>query len=144
MGVIVKDDRQITLYYHSGTSLGKQTYAYVTTSEKKLLAIDIAKNKVTGTQWAEMADNLGITVCELIDMDHPDFVALYGRDKRDLDWEDCLKILDKNPIVLAYPIVINGGSYKMIKTPSEFVNYLSADSSGIQSGEGAAGIKESD
>lgn len=132
MGVIEKDERKITLYYHSETSLGKQTYAYVNTSEKKLLAIDISKTKVTGTQWVEIAENLGIKICDLINMEHPDFVAQYGDDKANLDYEGCLKILDKTPIVLAYPIILNGNTWRMIKAPSEFVSYLGADSAAIK------------
>lgn len=132
MGVIKKNDREIRFYYHSGTSLGKQTYAYVSSSEKKLLAIDISKTKVTGTQWAEIADNLGVEICDLINMDHPDFKEQYGSGKVDLDSENCLKVLDKNPIVLAYPIVLNGDKCVMIKSPSQFVSYLSTDTAAIK------------
>ncbi len=81
MGVISTDDRKISIYYHSGTSIGKQAYAYTQASEKKLLGIDISKTNVTGTQWAELADGLGVEISELIQQDHPDFKATYGADK---------------------------------------------------------------
>ena len=45
MGIISKDKREITLYYHSGTFIGKQTLAYVKASKKKLRAVGIAKNQ---------------------------------------------------------------------------------------------------
>ncbi|MCM4166987.1 hypothetical protein KCTC52924_01842 [Arenibacter antarcticus] len=132
MEEIVKDERKLTLYYHSGTSIGKQTYAYATTSDKKLLAIDIAKTKVTGTQWAQIADHLGIRICDLINMKHPDFIAEYGTDQVDLGWEDCLKILDKNPITLAHPILMFGATWILIKTPSKIASYLGADTVAIK------------
>lgn len=126
MGVIDTDDKKVTLYYHSGTSLGKQTLGYVVASKRKLLSVDISKTKVTGTQWAELADKLHMEVSDLIDREHPDFVKIYGSEPLDLDQHDWLKILEKNPEVLTYPIVVNGNEYLQIKNPSDFVKYLGA------------------
>lgn len=126
MGVISKDDRKIILYYHSGTRLGKQTLGYVVASKRKLLPIDISRTKVTGTQWAEIADNLHIQVSDLIDREHPDFVEKYGSEPLDLDAHDWMKILEKNPQVLTYPIVINGNEYLQIRNPSDFTKYMGA------------------
>ena len=59
MGVIAMDKKQLTLYYSSENSLGKQVHAYVKSSGKDQLTIDISKTNITGTQWAELADGLG-------------------------------------------------------------------------------------
>jgi|SRR5690554_5049197 len=126
MGVISTNDRKIILYYHSGTSLGKQTLGYVMASKRKLLSIDISKTKVTGTQWAEIADNLHIKISDLINREHPDFVEIYGSEPIDLDQHDWMKVLEKNPQVLTYPIVINGNEYLQIRNPSDFTKYLGA------------------
>ena len=64
--MISKNKRQITIYYHSDNSIGKQVFAYTTVSKKKLLVIDILKTKVTGTQWAELASRLDIKIIDLI------------------------------------------------------------------------------
>lgn len=56
MGAIAKDDQQLTIYYNSESSIGKQTHAYITASSKKIKAINISKGKLTGTQWAALAD----------------------------------------------------------------------------------------
>ncbi len=130
MGVISTDKNEIKLYYHSENSLGKQTLAYVEASEKKLLAIDISQTKVTGTQWLELAKNLGIRVDELINKQHPDFSQHYD-ENADLAVEDWLKILDKMPNVLTYPIAIIGNKYVQLKSPADFVKFIEPDSKGI-------------
>lgn len=132
MGVIAKNENQITLYYNSETSLGKQTYAYVESAEKDILAIDISKTKVTGTQWAELADNLNIPIKDLVDQDHPNFVEVYGKDKVDLDEDDWFSVLEKTPSVLACAIVVDGEKTIPIKSPSDFVKYIDDDSAGLE------------
>jgi hypothetical protein len=97
MGVIAKDDRKITLYYHSGTSLGKQTYGYIVSSKKKILAVDISKTKVKGTQWAEIASDLKVKIADLINKEHPDFIKKYGPDSLYMEQLYWLKLMEKSP-----------------------------------------------
>ena len=132
MGVIAKDDNQVTLYYNSETSLGKQTLGYVESSERDIQTIDISKTKVTGTQWTELADGVRIPISELVDQDHPDFKEAYGSEKVDLDEHDWLRILEKTPSALAYPIAIQGDRYLAIKNPSDFAKFIEHDSAGIE------------
>lgn len=134
MGVIAKDDQKITLYYNSETSLGKQTYAYVTSSDRKILAVDISKTNVTGTQWTEIADNLNKNVSDLIDQEHPDFVKQYGDSPVDMDQHNWLKLLEKHPEVLTYPIAINGNQYLEIKNPSDFSKFLDVENPSSKQG----------
>jgi arsenate reductase-like glutaredoxin family protein len=124
MGVISTNNRQIKLYYNSETSLGKQTIAYVNASGKKILTIDISKTKVTGTQWLEIINKLNIHISELVNQKHPDFVKIYGDKEVNLTENDWLKLIEKQPIVVTYPIVINGKQFLQIKTPSDFTKYL--------------------
>lgn len=124
MGVIGTDEREIILYYHSGSTLGKQTLGYVMASKRKLLPVDISKTKVTGTQWADLADKLHIKISDLINTGHPDFIKNYGSEFIDLDDHDWLKMLEKTPEILVYPIVVNGNEYLQIKNPSDFAKYL--------------------
>ncbi len=123
MGVISTNNNEIKLYYHSENSLGKQTLAYVQSTDKKVLAIDISQIKVTGTQWIELASHLGVTVDKLINREHPDFSQHYN-ENANMEEEDWLKILDKNPIVLTYPIAIIGNRYVQLKGPADFVKYM--------------------
>lgn len=132
MGIIAKDENQITLYYNSKTSLGKQTLGYVESSEEDVLSIDISKTKVTGTQWAEIANNLNTGIENLIDQDHPDFNEAYSSDKVDFEEHDWLRILEKTPSVLANPIIIHGNRTLSIKNPSDFIKFIENDSAVIE------------
>lgn len=127
MGIIATDKNEIKLYYSSQTSIGKQTYAYVVSSEKKVLGIDVSKTKVPGSHWAEIADGLNIEIQKLINTEHPDFIKQYGDKKIDLDQHDWLRILEIHPETLAFPIVLMGGKFVAIHTPSDFVKYMDPD-----------------
>ncbi|MDN3667367.1 arsenate reductase family protein [Algibacter miyuki] len=122
--MISKHKIKITIYYHSENSIGKQTHAYVNASDKKLHAVDISKTKVTGSQWAELATELGKNISDLINKEHPDFIQNYGKDKQIMEQHDWLKILEKMPLLLKHPIIINGNDYIEIKSASEVVKYL--------------------
>lgn len=131
MGVIAMDKKQITLYYSSENSLGKQINAYVESSDKKNLTIDISKTNVTGTQWAEMAEGLNKQISELINTEHPDFKSAYGDNDVNLDDDGWLKVLDKNPHLLKHPIVIKGEHFIELESGSDFKQYIEPDSAGL-------------
>lgn len=126
------DKRQITLYYSSENSIGKQIHAYVQSSEKKNLAIDVSKTKVTGTQWAELAEGLHKKIKDLVAQKHPDFLETYGDNNQDLDENDWIKILQNEPHLLKHPIAINGDNYVELESSSSFKKFMEPDSSGIE------------
>ncbi len=126
------DKKQITLYYSSENSIGKQLNAYVESSGKDNLTIDISKTNVTGTQWAELADGLGKKIFELVNTEHPDFKDVYGEDTIDLDDDGWLKILNKYPSFLKNAIVIKGEEYIELTSASDFKQYMDPDSAGIE------------
>lgn len=128
MGIISTDKNLIKLYYNSQTSIGKQTYSYVITSKKEVLGIDISQTKVPGSHWAEIADGLSIEVKNLINTEHPNFTKAYGDQDMDFCDHDWLTILEKHPETLAFPIAIVGEKFFLIKTPTEGLNFLDADS----------------
>ena len=132
MGVIAMDKKQITLYYSSENSLGKQINAYVESSEMEHLTIDISKTKVTGTQWAELADGLGQNIADFINQDHPDFKEKYGDTHADMDSDDWLKVLNKNPSLLKHPILVKGNTFIELKSASDFKQYMEPDSAGLK------------
>lgn len=131
MGVISTDKNEIKLFFHSENSIGKQLQAYVLASEKKILTIDISQTKVTGTQWVELAKGLGVSISDLINQEHPDFVKNYG-DHPNLEQADWLKILDKKPEVLTMPIAIIGEHFVQLTSPSDFVKYIEPDSKEVE------------
>ena len=126
------DKKQITLYYSSENSIGKQLNAYVESSGKDHLTIDISKTNVTGTQWAELAEGLGKDVSDLVNTDLPDFKETYGENYVDLDNDGWLKILDKNPRFLKNAVVIKGDKYIELTSASDYKQYMDPDSAGIE------------
>jgi len=126
------DKKQITLYYSSENSIGKQLNAYVESSGKDHLTIDISKTNVTGTQWAELAEGLDKNVSDLVNTDLPDFKETYGENYVDLDNDGWLKILDKNPRFLKNAIVIKGDKYIELTSASDYKQYMDPDSAGIE------------
>lgn len=131
MGVISIDKNEIKLYYHSGNRIGKQVHGYVMAADRKILAIDVSRTKVTGTQWVELAKGLGLRVADLINKEHPNFVNIYGENV-DLDTNDWIKVLDNNPEVLTNPIAIVGTKYVQLQSQSDVVKFLEPDSKDIK------------
>ena len=130
MGIIAKHDNMNKIYFSSKSSIGKKTLAYLKASHKDLLEIDINKTKVTGTQWKELAENLDIKISDLGDKNVFDF-TVYKDSNTDLSETDWIKVLNNNPEVLTYPIVILGKYFYQIHNPSEIDKLLEPNSKGI-------------
>ena len=131
MTIISTNINMNKIYYSSESSIGKQTYGYLNASFKDLLAIDVTKSNVTGTQWKELAEHLNKNIPDLIDKDHPIFIENYDK-STDLDEDGWIKILDANPEVLNFPIVILGNTYLQIINPSDIQKHLEPNSEGIE------------
>ncbi|TXD85199.1 hypothetical protein ESY86_01245 [Subsaximicrobium wynnwilliamsii] len=130
MASISTHKNMIKIYYSSESSIGKQTYGYVNASFKELLGIDVTKDKVTGTQWKDIAEHLDIPISGLIDKEHPLFTENYDKDAN-LDQDGWIKVLNNHPEVLNYPIVIMGNKYMQIRNPSDIAKHLDPNSQGI-------------
>ena len=124
MGVIATNHREINLYYNAETNKGMQTLAYLQSSDKKVLDVDLSKTKVTGTQWTELAKRLGKPIKALINTEHPDFINDYGKNHNLESDEDWLKVLEHNPKVVTQPILVHGDKAVQIDTPSEVMAFL--------------------
>ena len=124
MGVIATNKREIKLFYNAETNKGMQALAYLQSSDKKVLDVDLSKTKVTGTQWTELAKRLGKPIKALINTEHPDFINDYGKNHNLESDEDWLKVLEHNPKVVTQPILVHGDKAVQIDTPSEVMAFL--------------------
>lgn len=124
MGVISTDDRKIQLFYNGDTNKGQQTFAYLKSSDKEILNVDLCKTKVTATQWVELAELLNKPIKGLINTDHADFIKEYGENPDLAREDDWLKVLENNPKVVTQPIIVNGDKAMQIDTPSEAMAFL--------------------
>ncbi|WP_452219638.1 arsenate reductase family protein [Lacinutrix salivirga] len=121
----------IKLYYNSKNSIGKQALAYVNSSKKDILAIDLSKTKLTGTQWIEIAENLGVLLSELVNQEHPNFRENYGGEQVNLNEDDWIKILTNSPETLKGCILMIDNAFYTINTPSAIASYLEPDTAGL-------------
>lgn len=124
MGVIATNKREIKLFYNAETNKGMQTLAYLKSSKKKVLDVNLNKVKVTATQWTELAKLLGKPIKELINTAHPDFINNYGKNPDLHSDEDWLKVMENNPKVVTQPILVNGDKAVQIDSPSEVMVFL--------------------
>ena len=60
MSEIARSERQITLFYNSTSERAKQTIAYAESQGIDVQLIDMTKTPITGTQIAELANELKI------------------------------------------------------------------------------------
>ncbi|MBW2960770.1 arsenate reductase family protein [Mesonia aestuariivivens] len=131
MSVIAKNQRQLTVYYDSKSELGKKIRARAESSNLEVLTIDLLQTNLTGTEWTEIAEMLGVTVDKLIDQDHPIFKELYGDDHVDLDKNDSIKVLEKNPETLVFPIGVRGERAVQVKLLSDLNPLFDSDTGEI-------------
>lgn len=128
MGIIARDNNQLTLIYSSNTRVGTHTLSYLTSIDKPYLAIDLAHTKVGDTMWVEIAESIGCKVGDLVD-------------KRELDMEpestmefgtnDWLKIIQANDAVISRPIAIQGDRTMQVNNPTEILEFFEVDSAGL-------------
>ena len=105
MGVIARDERQLTLIYSSNTRVG------------------------THTLWAEIADALGVGIGDLVDKRQMDIEV---ESTAEFDSNDWLKIIQNNDSVISKPIAIKGNRTKQIDNPPEIMEFFEVDSAGLE------------
>ncbi|MBK5212524.1 MAG: hypothetical protein JJE55_02540 [Flavobacteriaceae bacterium] len=129
MGVIARNEKQVTLIYSSNTRVGRLTLSYLAGTDEKYLSIDLAKTKVSDTQWAEIADALGVKIGDLVDKRELDMSSESTAEFSSNDW---LKIIQKNDSVISRPIAIKGKRTKQIDNPPEIMEFFGVDSAGLE------------
>lgn len=129
MGIIARDENQLTLIYSSNTRVGRHTLSYLVGIDKPYLAIDLAKTKIGDTLWVEIADALGVKVGDLVDKRQLDMDEDSVDDFGTHDW---VKIIQKNDMVISQPIAIIGNRTKQIKNPPEIMEFFGVDSAGLE------------
>lgn len=129
MGVIARDEHQLTLIYSSNTRVGRHTLSYLTAINGKYLDIDLAKSKIGDTAWVELAAALGVKVGDLVDKRELDIDSKTTEDFNTNDW---LKIIQNNDCVISRPIAIKGKRTMLINNPPEIMEFFEVDSAGLE------------
>jgi arsenate reductase len=130
MSILARDSKQLTYIYTSSSELGKQALGYLKSSKLKLHVIDLSKETIGDSVWAELADNLNSSFGDMFSLKHLD-VKNKHKDG-DFDENDWLKIVGKNPSVLQKPILVNGNKVKQISRETEALEFFGVDSAGLK------------
>src|SRR5690554_427155 len=128
MGLIARNDKQLTLIYSSKTRVGKHTLSYLTSIQDRYIAIDLVHTKLPGSQWVEIAEALNVKVGDLVDKRK---LGLNEKNIHDYNSEDWIKIIQNNDDAISQPIAIKGNETKQIANPPEILEFFEVDSSGL-------------
>lgn len=127
---LATSDKELTFIYNSQASIGKQALAYVNSSELKSNPIDISKAGLTGTQWAEVVNRLGVTLEDIVSKNHPDVHDFASQ--ASLSDDHWIKFIQNNPVALQSSILLHGERAKQITSPSQVLQFIEVDSAGLE------------
>lgn len=139
--MIENKPRELTLIYHSEKSDDKKARGYVESLRVAVKTLDLAKDQMTETQLAQLADKMGISVEELIDPTYDDRENTDENKEglKKMDTTELLVVIKHNPKILDTPIVILGDRAYKYKTGYNLIREYMSE--GVKSSQ-AANIEE--
>lgn len=121
--IFANTDKEITLIYSSEDQIGKQILAYCQVESLPIHEIDLLHTKITVTQWAELAQRMGVDVKDLVNTESSAYLQKFEKGA-DFDENDWLNLLEKNQDVLRGPIVMKGNKVVMMSNPQEMLQFI--------------------
>lgn len=107
--MIENQPREITLIYHSEKSDDKKARGYVESLRLSVKTLDLAREDLTETQLAQIADKMELPVDSLIDTTYYDGSSTQEKDNlKKMDTTQLLTFVKHNPKLLDTPILIIG------------------------------------
>jgi len=121
--------RELTLIYHSDKTDDKKARGYVESlRDVTIKTLDLAREPITETQLAQLADKIEVPVQELIDItyDEREDTESNKEGLKEMEPTEILTMIKQNPKLLCTPIVIigdkaykYGSAYHLIKDKME-------------------------
>lgn len=125
---------EIILIYNSNKQRDKEAMGYAKSLENhKLNERDISKSNLTERQWAEIAEEMDVSIRKLVDNNSEKYLT----ELKDGDYsdEELLKLMVQNPEIIQTPIALLKDRAFFVKSQYSFVKEdLNID--GIQSDKG--------
>lgn len=107
--MINNEEGELTLIYNSDKSDDKKARGYVEALQGfKVKTLDLARDKITETQLAEVADKMKVGIEELIDPTHDDHISVHKEGLKLMDRHSMLTLMVNDPKLIATPIAIIG------------------------------------
>ena len=123
--MIENEPRELTLIFHSEKTDDKKARAYVESLPTLAIkTLDLAREKVTETQLAQIADKMQLPIKELVDITYDDrstAVRQTGNIKQ-MESGELLILIRHNPKLLATPILILGDKAYKYATSYHLIN----------------------
>jgi arsenate reductase (glutaredoxin) len=109
MDMINNQPGELTLIYNSEKSDDKNARGYVEALQGfKVKTLDLAKDKITETQLAEIADKLKVGIEELLDPTYDDHISVHKEGLKLMDRQSMLTLMVQDPKLISTPIAIIG------------------------------------
>jgi len=141
--MIENKPRELTLIYHSEKTDDKKARGYVESlPDIAIKTLDLAREPITETQLAQLADKIEMPVQDLIDVTYDERVDTENNKEglKKMDPTEILTMIKQNPKLLCTPILIigdraykYGSAYHLIKDKME---------EGVQTSSSAVNIEE--
>ena len=123
--MIENEPRELTLIYHSEKTDDKKARAYVESFPSLTIkTLDLAREKVTETQLAQIADKMQVPIEELVDITYDDRSTVVRQTEsiKEMDSGELLILIRHNPKLLATPILIIGDKAYKYATSYHLIN----------------------
>ena len=123
--MIENEPREVTLIYHSDKTDDKKARAYVESFPGLAIkTLDLARDKITETQLAQIADKMQIPIGELVDISFDDRSTEVRQSEtiKQMDGAELLVLIRHNPKLLATPILIVGDKAYRYATAYNLIN----------------------
>ena len=123
--MIENEPRELTLIYHSEKTDDKKARAYVESFPSLAIkTLDLARENVTETQLAQIADKMHVPIEQLVDItyDEGSTEAWQTKSIKQMDSAELLILIRHNPKLLATPILIIGDKAYRYATAYHLIN----------------------
>jgi arsenate reductase (glutaredoxin) len=123
--MIENEARELTLIYHSEKTDDKKARGYVASFPTLTIkTLDLAREKVTETQLAQIADKMQVPITELVDTTYDDRSTEVRQTEniKQMDSAELLVLIRHNPKLLATPILIIGNKAHKYATAYHLIN----------------------
>jgi arsenate reductase-like glutaredoxin family protein len=141
--MIENESRELTLIYHSEKTDDKKARGYVESFPATAVkTLDVARETITETQLAQIADKMQVPIAELVDITYDDRsnTSQNKEGLKEMDKTQLLVLIKHNPKLLATPIIILGDKAYKYGTGYHLIKDFMDE--GVKSGSGAVNAEE--
>lgn len=107
--MIENKPNEITVIYNSEKHDDKKARGYAESlHDYTVKTLDLAREPITETQLAQLAEKMNVHVRDLIDTTYGDYAQPSHNELPDLDEGSYFKMMARNPMIISTPILIIG------------------------------------